>query len=271
MTDPADLGHALDPDESLEEGERVADEPSRMSFLDHLDELRRRIMYALYAVIGACVVTFYFWDQMFVYLATYFQQHGGNLIYTRPMGAFLFNMKVGALAGLLLASPFVFAQLWLFIAPGLYAREKRVVIPFVGLSSILFGGGAFFAHQVAFPAMWKFFASYAGLGGLQFFPTIDDTFAFYVKTIIGLGLIFQMPLLVYFLARFGIVSAGFMLRHYKYAVLIIVVLAAVITPSGDMVTLGVFAAPMLVLYGVSIGVAWIVGGRRRRDRDREDE
>jgi sec-independent protein translocase protein TatC len=187
------------------------------------------------------------------------------------MGAFLFNMKVGALAGLLLASPFVFAQLWLFIAPGLYAREKRVVIPFVGLSSILFGGGAFFAHQVAFPAMWKFFASYAGLGGLQFFPTIDDTFAFYVKTIIGLGLIFQMPLLVYFLARFGIVSAGFMLRHYKYAVLIIVVLAAVITPSGDMVTLGVFAAPMLVLYGVSIGVAWIVGGRRRRDRDREDE
>jgi sec-independent protein translocase protein TatC len=120
----------------------------------------------------------------------------------------------------------------------------------------LFFLGAYFAHAVAFPSMWRFFASYA-VGGISFFPTIDDTFSFYVKTILGLGLVFQMPMGVFFLARFGVVTAGFLVRKIKYAVLIIVVVAAVITPSGDPLTLAVFAAPMLVLYVVSIGVAWL--------------
>ena len=111
---------------------------------------------------------------MFVYLVSYFQEHGGTLIYNRPMGAFLFSMKVGVLSGLLIASPFVFSQLWLFIAPGLYAKEKRVVVPFVFFSTLLFAAGALFAHLIAFPAMWRFFASYDGMGALQFFPTVDD-------------------------------------------------------------------------------------------------
>lgn len=249
-------------DEGFSEEAEAAEDRSRMSFLDHLDELRRRILYSLYAVIAACVGMFFFWDDLFVYLVQYFQVYGGQMIYNRPMGAFLFSMKVGVLAGLLVASPFVFSQVWLFVAPGLYAREKKVVIPFVICSSALFGGGAWFAHQVAFPAMWKFFASYDGMGGLKFFPSIDETFSFYVKTILGLGLVFQMPILVYFLSRFGIVSARFLLRQFRYAVLIIFVIAALITPSGDAVTLTVFAAPMVVLYVVSIGVAWVFGKRK---------
>jgi sec-independent protein translocase protein TatC len=267
MTDPAEIGQTLAADDGFAEEADAADDRSRMSFLDHLDELRRRILYSLYAVIICCLFTFWYWDTMFVYLVSYFQEHGGTLIYNRPMGAFLFSMKVGVLSGLLIASPFVFSQLWLFIAPGLYAKEKRVVVPFVFFSTLLFAAGALFAHLIAFPAMWRFFASYDGMGALQFFPTVDDTFSFYVKTLLGLGLTFQMPMLVFFLARFGIVTARFLLKQFRYAFLIIFIAAAVITPSADPVTQTIFAAPMVVLYILSIGVAWIFGKRKPKEKE----
>lgn len=264
MSEATSGSRVLDPDETLGADESAEDgSGKRMSFLDHLDELRKRILYSVYALVAACAVTFYYWDTMFVYLANYFQRQGGTLTYVRPMGAFVFSLKVGLLAGVLVASPFIFSQVWLFVAPGLYSKEKRLVIPFVIFSSILFAAGAWFAHAVAFPSMWKFFASYNGMGGMQFLPNIDDTFTFYVGTVLGLGLVFQMPLLVFVLSRFGIVSARFLLKHFRYAVLIIVILAAVITPSADMVTLFIFSAPMLALYIVSILVAAIFGRRKR--------
>ena len=265
MSEPADGGRVLDVDESIGTDSESADERTRMSFLDHLDELRKRILYSLYALIVCCCVTMYFWEPMYIYLNQYFQSQGGQLMFSRPMGAFIFSMKISILAGLLIASPFVFSQIWLFVAPGLYAKEKRMVVPFVLFSSILFGCGAAFAHFIAFPAMWRFFASYDGLGGTKFMPNIDETFTLYVGVILGLGLIFQMPLLVFFLARFGMVTAGFLLKHIKYAILIIFVLAALITPSGDAVTLLIFAAPMLGLYVVSIAVAWMFGKKRERE------
>lgn len=241
--------------------ESDVDERSRMSFLDHLDEFRRRILYSLYAVLASCLLTFWFLDPMFQYLTTYFQEYGGRLVFTQPMGGFMFSLKVGVLSGLILAAPFVFSQVWLFVAPGLYAREKKVVIPFVVLSSLLFFAGAYFAHVVGFPTMWKFFASFE-TATLEFLPDLSIVFSFYVKIIIGMGLVFQMPILVFFLAKFGVVTARFMLVKFKYAVLGIFVLAAVITPSGDAVSLAVFAAPMLVLYVLSIGVAWIFGKKQ---------
>lgn len=256
---------ALDADEAIGgvEAEAASEDRTRMGFLDHLDELRRRIVYSLYAILAACAVTFYFWDDMFAYMARYFSAYGAELIYTRPMGAFMFSLKIGVVSGLLVASPFVFAQLWLFVSPGLYSKEKRIAIPFVVFSSLLFGGGVAFGHLVAFPAMWRFFASYAHLGGsaLRFMPTIDDTFSFYIKVILGLGLVFQMPVLVFVLARFGLVTAGFLWRQLKYAILIIFIIAAAITPSPDAITQAIFAAPMLLLYLISIVVAWMVGGR----------
>jgi sec-independent protein translocase protein TatC len=267
MSDPAEVGSVLDADHTIGAGAEEADERSRMSFLDHLDELRRRIVYSLYAIIACTAVTLYFWDTLFVYLTTYFQQYGGTLIYTRPMGGFVFSMKIALLAGLLAASPFVFAQVWLFVAPGLYRREKRIIIPFVMFSTLLFAAGAAFAHLVAYPAMWRFFASYEGVGPLQYFPNIDETFSLWVKVLLGLGLVFQLPLLVFFLARFGIVSWRFLLRQWRYAFLIIVVVAAIITPTADVVTLTIFAAPMLVLYTLSIGVAWIFGKRRTNESE----
>ena len=265
MTDTANPDRAIDADSIAgdEDVRDAADDRSRMGFLDHLDELRKRILYSVYAVIAGCILPFVYWDRLFTYLAHYFGQYGANLIYTQPMGAFMFSLQISLLAGLIIASPFVFSQLWLFVAPGLYAREKRVVVPFVLLSTILFGTGAAFSHFVAFPSMWQFFASYDGMGGMQFFPTIDETFGLYVKMILGLGLVFQMPLLVYFLSRFGIVSAKFLLKQFRYALLIIVILAAVITPSADIATQLIFAVPMLVLYIISIGVAWVFGRKKK--------
>lgn len=246
-----------------------ADDRSRMSFLEHLDELRRRLLHSLYVLIACCAVAFYFWDPLFRYFVQYFGEHGGDLVFTQPMAGFMFSLKLSALAGLMVASPFLFMQAWLFVAPGLYAREKKVVIPFVFCATIFFLAGAYFAHTIAFPSMWRFFASYEVEGGLTFLPNLDTTFGFYVKALLGLGLVFQMPMVVFFLSRFGVITAAFMVKHFKYAVLGIVVLAAVITPSSDPVNLAVFSAPMLVLYVISIGVAWVFGKKKVKSRDDE--
>ena len=257
MTEPADLGRTLASDDELDQTEG-ASERGRMTFLEHLDELRKRIIYSLYALVGCCVVAFFFWQELYAYYVHYFSAFGGKLVYTQPMAGFMFSLKLTALMGVIAASPFMFSQLWLFVSPGLYTREKKVVVPFVAFSSILFFLGAYFGHVMGFPAMWRFFASYE-IDGLTYMPALDITFSFYVKIILGLGLTFQMPMLVYFLARFGIVNWKFLVKQFRYAMLIIVIAAAVITPSGDMVTLLVFAAPMVVLYVVSIGVAWLFG------------
>ena len=248
-------GPAVSADEFADDAAALNDR-SRMSFLEHLDELRKRILYSLYAVIGCVAVMLIWWDPMYRYFVGYFGAYGGTLIYNQPMAGFMFSLKISALAGLILAAPFVFSQVWLFIAPGLYAREKKIVIPFVASSSVLFFAGAWFGHTIGFPSMWRFFASYE-IPGLTYMPALDITFSFYVKVILGLGLVFQMPILVFFLARFGIVTPRFMIRNFRYAALLIVVLAAIITPTSDPVNLTVFAAPMFVLYAISIGVAWL--------------
>jgi sec-independent protein translocase protein TatC len=271
MADSSDAGRTISTHGFAGESEEAGEaDHSRMSFLEHLDELRRRILYSVYAFSACFAVTFWFWDPMFGYLVRYFQaQPGGlktQLIYNQPMAGFMFSLKITALSALIVAAPFIFSQLWLFVAPGLYAREKRVAIPFVFFSSVLFLAGAGFAHFIAFPMMWQFFASYQ-LYGVQFMPTLDLTLSFYIKIILGLGLIFQMPILVFFLARFGMVTAGFLVRKIKYAVLIIVIVAAVITPSADVVTQMVFAAPMFVLYLVSIIVAWMFGKKKTTESE----
>jgi sec-independent protein translocase protein TatC len=148
-------------------------------------------------------------------------------------------------------------QVWLFIAPGLYANEKRFAVPFVLLSTTGFVGGAAFNHYIVFPFMIRFFASF-NTADLVFMPRLEDVFDLYTKMLIGMGLVFQMPTVVFFLAKMRMVTARFLFRNTKFAVLIIFVVAAVVTPSGDMITQAIFAAPMLGLYALSIVIAWIV-------------
>ena len=160
-------------DDEFDATDSEVDGQARMSFLEHLDELRRRLIYSIWALAGCFAVTFWFWEPMFRYLTSYFQSNGGSLIYSAPTSGFMFSLKVSGVAALIVAAPFIFCQLWLFVAPGLYKKEKRVVVPFVICSSLLFFAGAAFAHFVAFPMMWQFFASYQ-IENVKFLATLDD-------------------------------------------------------------------------------------------------
>jgi sec-independent protein translocase protein TatC len=172
----------------------------------------------------------------------------------------MLRLKVAALVGLIIAAPAIMWQLWLFIAPGLYRREKRLALPFVISSSLLFVSGAAFNHYIVFPVAFDFLGSF-DTEYMEFLPRIEPVFSLYARMLLALGLVFQMPVLVFTLARLGLITARFMIRNIKYAVLVIFIVAAVVTPSSDIVNQTLMAAPMLVLYLISIGIAWMVAPR----------
>ena len=235
-----------------------------MSFLEHLDELRHRLVVSLAAVIVGFFASLFFIDRIFSFVMRPLQEilpHGGKLIYTEPTEAFMLQLKVAALAGLVLAAPLVMWQVWLFVAPGLYSREKRFALPFVFFSTFFFVAGAAFSHYVVFPTAWSFLASFT-TDYMEFTPKVSSTFTLYARMLLAFGLVFQMPTVVLALARMGVVTAGFLVRHTKYAILIIFIVAAVVTPTSDVVTQALMAAPMIVLYGLSIVIAWIFGRRK---------
>jgi sec-independent protein translocase protein TatC len=232
----------------------------RMTFLEHLDELRKRLTHAVLGLLVGFVLAFLFVNQTldFVYARLTADIPGHQLIYTEPGEGFFLWIKVAALSGVILASPYIMLQVWLFIAPGLYAREKKLAIPFVLSSSGLFVAGAAFSHYVLFPAAWRFFAGFSN-EWMTFTPRIDPVFGLYVKLMLGMGLVFQMPVLMFVLARLGLVTASFLVRNIKYSVLVIFIVAAVITPDGNPVNQLLVAAPMFVLYLVGTAVAWLFG------------
>ena len=236
------------------------DAGAKMSFLDHLDELRKRLIACVYGLVAGCALAFFFVQriQNLIWVPLYRELNavnGAKFMFTQGFEPFMLTMKVGALAGLFISLPFIIWQLWLFIAPGLYSHEKKMAIPFVIFCTTFFVLGAAFSHYLAFPWTWKFFLSWQ-TEYMEFRPSIGEAFGLYVKMLLAFGLIFQMPTVVFFLARMGVVSAGFLLRHTKYAVLIIFILAAVISPGTDVVSQCLMAGPMLGLYGLSILVAW---------------
>jgi sec-independent protein translocase protein TatC len=241
------------------------DEPAegRMTFLEHLDELRRRITHAVVALLVGFLIAFSFvqriFDFVFARLAADVPNH--TLIYTEPGEAFFLYLKIAALSGLLISSPYVSWQVWLFIAPGLYANEKRLAVPFVFFATVLFISGAAFSHYILFPFAWKFFASFSG-DSLRFMPRVEPIFGLYVKLMLAMGLVFQLPMLIFALARFGIVTAGFLMKNFKYAVLIFFIVSAIVTPDGSFVPQVIMAGSMTALYLVSIVVAWLFGKKR---------
>jgi sec-independent protein translocase protein TatC len=247
------------------------EEPSgegRMTFLEHLDELRKRITHAVAGLLVGFIIAFAFIGRVqdFIYARLTTDIPGGKLIFTEPGEGFMLMIKMAVLTGILISSPYIMLQVWLFIAPGLYAREKRLAIPFVVSSSALFISGAAFSHYLVFPAAWTFFASFSN-EYIAFTPRIDPVFGMYVKLMLGIGLTFQLPVLMFVLARLGIVTAGFLLRNFKYAVLLIFVFAAVITPDGNPVTQVMVGGPMVVLYLFGIAAAWVFGKSEKTDPD----
>jgi len=258
---PQSAAQRKPPDDELDDDESGA----KMSFLEHLDELRKRLINACIAIGVGFLVSFAFVDRIFNFIFAPTRKvlpPGVTLAYTRPAEAFSLYIQVALIAGILLAAPAVMYQVWLFIAPGLYAKEKRFAIPFVVLTTGGFFLGAWFNHAIAFPSMMWFFGSFNSTN-LQFIPKVEDTFDLYLTMVLWMGVVFQMPTLVFFLAKMHLVTARFLWQQLRYAILLTFIVAAVITPTGDPMNQMIFAAPMIALYLVSIVIAWLVNPRNK--------
>jgi sec-independent protein translocase protein TatC len=240
------------------------DAAGKMSFLDHLDELRRRIIYAALSLAVGVAIAFFFIDDIFDFIMRPLQAMlpaGQTMIYTEPTEAFMLYIKIALIAGLVIASPAVMTQVWLFIAPGLYVHEKKWAIPFILMSTVCFVGGAAFSHYVVFPLTWLFFSNFT-TDILTFMPRIQPAFSIYLRLLLAFGIVFQLPTIVLFLARMGVLTARFMIRNIKYAILGIVIISALVTPDGGGVSLVAMSGPLLLLYIFSIGLAWMFGKKR---------
>jgi sec-independent protein translocase protein TatC len=233
---------------------------AKMGFLEHLDELRRRLIRSLIAVAAGMLVAFFFIDRIgdFILAPTLRTLPPGEaLVYTKPGEGLAFYFDVALIGGVVLAAPFVMYQVWCFIAPGLYAKEKRLAFPFVALTTLGSLGGALFTHYIMFPSTIAFLGAFHS-PSMKFMPRVEDTFELYKGMVLGMVAVFQLPTLIFFLAKVGLVTAGFLWRNMKYAILLIFIAAAVLTSSPDMWNQTIFAAPMIVLYLMSILIAWIV-------------
>ncbi|MEJ2190394.1 MAG: twin-arginine translocase subunit TatC [Acidobacteriota bacterium] len=235
----------------------------RMTLLDHLDELRRRLLYSVIALFVAFLGSWYFAPDVFHWLERPILEvlpEGEQLAFTELSAPFMLYIKVALLTAIFVASPFLLLQLWLFLKPGLYRRERRLAVPFVVFTSLFFITGGYFGYLVAFPMVVRFLL---GVGeDFKQVVTIGTYFSMMSKILMGLGLVFEMPMLIFFLARIGLVNARQLLRWFRWAVLLIFVIAAVITPTPDVATQTVFAVPMILLYLIGVAVAAMFGKKR---------
>jgi sec-independent protein translocase protein TatC len=255
----------------LEPQESEREPMSSMSFLEHLEELRTRIFHSLAALAVGMGICWWYHQALFGYMQRPIMEvlrHSGlpeKLVYSTPTEPFNLYLKISALAGLFLTSPYVLYQVWLFISPGLYRKEKRYAIPFMVSTICLFAAGGYFGYRVVYPAALDFLV---GKMGTQFTPLINihEYTDLFLTVILGLGLVFEMPILIFFLALMGVVSAGWMWRNIRYGILVIFIIAGALAPTPDIGSMCVFAAPMVALYFVSIGVAYIVHPTQREAR-----
>jgi sec-independent protein translocase protein TatC len=236
-----------------------------MSFLEHLEELRVRLLHSIIALVVGFGVCWGFRTQIFLFLTQPLRvtHPETEFIYTSPAEALLLYMKMAFFVGIFVAAPYILYQAWAFIAPGLYPHEKRYALPFIFFGTLFFIGGAIFGHFLLFPMTFGFLGDFGG-HEMKFLPKVDEYFSFYSWFLLGIGLVFETPVIIFILARIGLVTPRFLLRHFKYAVLIAFIVAAVITPTPDMVTQSALALPMLGLYLVGVLTAWMFGRPRSK-------
>jgi len=238
---------------------------ARLPLTEHLAELRNRIFKIVIAMLVGAIAAWNYREQVFEFLLRpalrSLGPDGGKLQALAPAEIFFTYLKCALLAGFVLALPVVFWQLWAFVSPGLYAKEKRVAFPFVLISTLLFAGGAVFGYLVVFPVMFGFFAGFESRF-VEAAWTMREVFAFTVHMFLAFGVAFELPVIVFFLAVAGIVDARGLLRGFKYAVLGAFVLAAVLTPTPDIVTQSLLAGPLVLLYLLGVGAAWLFAPRR---------
>jgi sec-independent protein translocase protein TatC len=256
--------------------EREAETMPTMGFLDHLEELRNRIIRSAIAVVAGAGVCWFFRERIYdlmqkpIVQVLHEKHLPEKLVYLNPVDPFNLYLKIAMLAGLFLTSPYVLYQVWMFISPGLYRTEKKYVLPFMVSTITLFTLGGYFGYSVAYPRALDFFVVKFN-GQFQPMITISEYTQLFLSIVLGMGLIFEMPILVFFLAFLGIMTPKFMIRNFRYAILVIFVIAAIVTPTPDIFNMCVFASPMLALYALSIGVAWLVHPEQRRARKAKRE
>ncbi len=237
-----------------------------MSLMEHLEELRKRILNSLKFLFGGFVVGWIFHVRLYDFIQQPLINLNQTLNYTHPTDPINLYLKTALFGGAILSSPFILYQIWLFISPGMYANEKKYVFPFMTATVSLFLAGAYFGYRWILPGALKVLI---GDFGKHFHPiiTIDEYTGFFFAIILGLGVCFELPILIFFLALFGIVDAKFLLRHFRYAILAIFLIAAIICPDPSPVTMCLFASPMLGLYFIGVGVAYFVHPSRRKAKE----
>lgn len=235
-----------------------------MGFLEHLDELRTRLIHSCVAIGAGMVVAYFFVDRIaeFVLAPTLrVMPPGTHLQLTKPGEGFAFHLDIALIGGVLLSSPYVLYQVWKFIAPGLYASEKRLALPFVVMGVTGTVAGALFSHYLLFPSTMAFFASFDS-PAMKVAFRVEDTFTQYKNMLLAMIAVFQLPTFVFFLARLGLVTARFLWNRLQHAILIIFIAAAVLTPAADPWNQIVLASPMVLMYVISIFIAWVAAPRR---------
>jgi sec-independent protein translocase protein TatC len=246
--------------EAWQRSGEAGEDLTRMTLLEHLEELRRRLGWSIAAVFVGFLLCWYWAKPIFAWIAvpiTQFLPSGEKLAFTGLVDPFMLYMKVALLAGIFLASPVVLYQFWLFISPALYRHERRIAVPFIVFTTAFFLAGGYFGYKIAFPMVVHFLLQVGE--NFRQVVTINEYFSMASKVILGLGLVFEMPVLILLLARLGIVTHRVLWKYFRYAVLIVFIIAAVITPTPDIPTQCVFALPMIALYLLGILVAWLFG------------
>jgi len=243
-----------------------------MSLFEHLSELRKRLIIAASFVLALSALSFVFATELFNFLTEpYFAGfQDAHLIGTGPAEAFLLKIKVAVLSGIVLSTPLIFHQIWLFIAPGLHSHEKKYFVPFVFSTTVLFLIGVSFCLVVVLPFAFEFFFNqYLSIGVT---PTIriSEHLSLLIKAVLGFGLAFEMPVLAFFLGRLGIITHTMLLRGIRYAIVIIFILSAILTPP-DIFSQFLMAGPLMLLYGISILIVKYTGVAALEDPDSEKE
>jgi sec-independent protein translocase protein TatC len=238
-----------------------------MGFLEHLEELRARLIRSCIAIAAGMAIAWSFVERIALFIlgpTIAVMPPGSSLQTTRPGEGFAFHLDVAFIVGLLIASPYVLFQIWRFIAPGLHSNEKRLALPFVvmGVAGAL--GGAAFCHYLLFPATMGFLASFDE-PYMRWAPRVEDTFAQYKHMLIAMIAVFQVPNVVFYLARLRLVTARFLWRHLRYATLFAFIAAAFLTPTADAWSQLLMAGPLVGMYVLSIGIAWLAAPRRRSE------
>src|ERR1035441_3481042 len=259
----------IDPSEAIGKARAAVAERAElpgMSLMEHLEELRKRIVRAVIFLILGFIVAWYFHDRLVDFIQAPLKNDGKSINMIHPMDGMNLAIHVSLAGGAILASPFILFQVWLFIAPGLYKKEQRFVIPFMAATVGLFLAGAYFGYYWVLPSAMHILLDVFG-NKFTSVISIEEYRGFFLSIILGLGISFELPVLIFFLAMFGIVSPRFLWKNIRYAILAVFLVAAIICPMPDPVSMCIYAAPLMTLYLIGIGVAWWVHPARRKKKE----